>query len=320
MHADTFPLRALLRTAVAILALAFATLAQAADRDTGDTSIRPFRIDIPQAQLDDLQRRLKHTRWPDKETVADASQGAQLARVQALVEHWRTRYDWRRTEARLNAYPQFVTAIDGVDIHFLHIRSPHADALPLIMTHGWPGSVIELLEVIGPLTNTTGISRLCRGGSSSSTVAGVRPLRRSWRKVGSQTRGRSPLPLRERGGGEGFEQAAAPQAASKARACARCSPSPQPSPVEGEGVLERFALQLCLRRGSVVGDQRAALSGSHRKAPGFAGGWLLPRLTAARPRMRSTWCCLRCRATASPASRLRRVGTAIASPAPGTRS
>jgi hypothetical protein len=156
MHADTFPLRALLRTAVAILALAFATLAQAADRDTGDTSIRPFRIDIPQAQLDDLQRRLKHTRWPDKETVADASQGAQLARVQALVEHWRTRYDWRRTEARLNAYPQFVTAIDGVDIHFLHIRSPHADALPLIMTHGWPGSVIELLEVIGPLTNTTG--------------------------------------------------------------------------------------------------------------------------------------------------------------------
>jgi pimeloyl-ACP methyl ester carboxylesterase len=126
-----------------------------ASSQTANDAIRPFRIAVPQADLDDLQRRLAATRWPDKETVADQSQGAQLARVQALVEHWRTRYDWRKTEARLNVLPQFMTEIDGVDIHFIHVRSPHADALPLIMTHGWPGSIIELLKVIDPLTNPT---------------------------------------------------------------------------------------------------------------------------------------------------------------------
>lgn len=117
--------------------------------------IRPFRIAVPQTDLDDLQRRLAATRWPDEETVSDQSQGAPLARVQALVDYWRTAYNWRKTEARLNALPQFITEIDGVDIHFIHVRSPHADALPLIMTHGWPGSIIELLKVIDPLTNPT---------------------------------------------------------------------------------------------------------------------------------------------------------------------
>jgi pimeloyl-ACP methyl ester carboxylesterase len=122
----------------------------------------PFRISVPQAQLDDLQRRLNATRWPDRETVSDASQGAQLERVQAVVEYWGTRYDWRKTEARLNAYPQYLMNINGVDIHFVHVRSPHANALPLLVTHGWPGSIIELMKVIDQLTNPTK-----HGGSAS---------------------------------------------------------------------------------------------------------------------------------------------------------
>ncbi len=121
----------------------------------GDKSIRPFRIHIPDAELADLRRRVLATRWPDRETVADASQGVQLARLQALVRYWGTTYDWRKTEKKLNALPQFVTTIDGLDIQFIHVRSPHANALPLVMTHGWPGSPLELLKVIGPLTNPT---------------------------------------------------------------------------------------------------------------------------------------------------------------------
>lgn len=115
-------------------------------------SIRPFAISIPQADIDDLHRRLASCRWPDEEPVPDQSQGAKLADVQKLVAHWRDGYDWRRCEAELNAYPQFLTEIDEVDIHFLHVRSPHAGALPLILTHGWPGSVIEFMKAIGPLT------------------------------------------------------------------------------------------------------------------------------------------------------------------------
>jgi len=117
--------------------------------------IRPFHAEIPEAEVTDLRRRLAATRWPDKETVADQSQGAQLAKMQELVSYWATDYDWRNAEARLNALPQFVTEIDGLDIHFIHVRSQHEDALPLIMTHGWPGSVIELLHVIEPLTDPT---------------------------------------------------------------------------------------------------------------------------------------------------------------------
>jgi pimeloyl-ACP methyl ester carboxylesterase len=117
--------------------------------------VRPFRIDVPEEELAELRRRIAATRWPSKELVEDRSQGVQLAPIQELARYWVTEYDWRRCEARLNALPQFVTEIDGLDIHFIHVRSPHPDALPLIITHGWPGSVIELLEVIGPLTDPT---------------------------------------------------------------------------------------------------------------------------------------------------------------------
>jgi len=119
------------------------------------TAIRPFRIEVPKEQLADLRRRIEATRWPSGELVADRSQGVQLATLQALARYWATEYDWRRSEARLNALPQFTTEIDGVEIHFIHIRSRHENAMPLIMTHGWPGSVIELLDTIGPLTDPT---------------------------------------------------------------------------------------------------------------------------------------------------------------------
>jgi pimeloyl-ACP methyl ester carboxylesterase len=117
--------------------------------------IRPFRIEIPEEQLEDLRRRIAATRLPSKELVRDRSQGVQLATIQELARYWTTDYDWRACEARLNALPQFVTEIDGVEIHFIHVKSRHEDALPLIMTHGWPGSVVELLEVVGPLTDPT---------------------------------------------------------------------------------------------------------------------------------------------------------------------
>jgi pimeloyl-ACP methyl ester carboxylesterase len=119
------------------------------------TEIRPFHVDIPQEEIDELRRRIAATRWPTKELVDDRSQGVQLAAMQALARYWTTEYDWRRCEARLNALPQFKTQIDGVDVHFIHVRSPHENALPLIMTHGWPGSVVELLETVGPLTDPT---------------------------------------------------------------------------------------------------------------------------------------------------------------------
>ncbi|MFC3502051.1 epoxide hydrolase family protein [Micromonospora krabiensis] len=117
--------------------------------------IRPFTVQIPDADLADLRRRIAATRWPDRETVPDQSQGTQLATVQALARYWEQEYDWRKVEARLNSLPQFLTEIDGLDIHFIHVRSKHEDALPLIVTHGWPGSIIEQLKIIGPLTDPT---------------------------------------------------------------------------------------------------------------------------------------------------------------------
>jgi pimeloyl-ACP methyl ester carboxylesterase len=116
-------------------------------------AIRQFKLEVPQAELDDLQRRLAATRWPEKEAVGDWTQGSPLAKVQALVAHWRNGYDWRKAEKRLNDLGQFKTEIDGLDIHFLHVRSKHANALPLLITHGWPGSVMEFMKVIGPLTD-----------------------------------------------------------------------------------------------------------------------------------------------------------------------
>ncbi|RZT39343.1 epoxide hydrolase family protein [Cupriavidus agavae] len=120
-----------------------------------DESIRPFKVHVPQAQLDELRQRIAATRWPDQELVKDESQGIQLARVKALVQYWGKDYDWRKAEAQLNALPQFVTRIDGVDIQFIHVRSRHPNAMPLILTHGWPGSIFEFVKTIGPLTDPT---------------------------------------------------------------------------------------------------------------------------------------------------------------------
>ena len=148
------------RTAVASLALAAAIPTVAGDNSTpgtkGDrTAIRPFRIKVPEAELKDMRSRIKATKWPERETVADASQGVQLATMQKLARYWAIDYDWRKVEAKLNAVPNFITGIDGLDIHFIHVRSKHANALPLIVTHGWPGSIIEQLKIIDPLVNPT---------------------------------------------------------------------------------------------------------------------------------------------------------------------
>src|SRR5687767_10288750 len=129
--------------------------ASAARTPTEDQSIRPFRASIPEKELVELRRRIAATRWPTRELVEDRSQGVQLAMLRELARYWATEYDWRKCEARLNALPQFTTEIDGVDIHFIHVRSRYENALPLIMTHGWPGSVVELLETVGPLTDPT---------------------------------------------------------------------------------------------------------------------------------------------------------------------
>lgn len=133
-------------------------------------AIKPFRVNFPQSELDELRRRVLATRWPDRETVDDQSQGVQLKTLQALVQHWGTAYDWRKAEARLNAVPQFTTEIDGLEIHFIHVRSQHQGALPLLVTHGWPGSVFELLNAIDPLVNPT-----AHGGSAADAFDVVIP-------------------------------------------------------------------------------------------------------------------------------------------------
>ena len=157
------------RTAIGVLSLGLCVLSStgladesssviigpAAAAQTDGQSIRPFTVRVPRAALDDLRKRIRATRWPDKETVADASQGAQLEKLQELVRYWGSDYDWRKVEARLNSLPQFMTTIDGVDIHFIHVRSRHKNALPVIVTHGWPGSIIEQLKIIDPLINPT---------------------------------------------------------------------------------------------------------------------------------------------------------------------
>lgn len=145
------------RTIFAAVALMSAAtlLPPASGAAFADDVIRPFKIEVPQGDLDDLRRRLLATRWPDRETVKDQSQGVQLEKLRPLVEYWSADYDWRKAEAKLNALPQFITEIDGLEIQFAHIQSRHKDAMPLIMTHGWPGSIFELLKVIGPLTDPT---------------------------------------------------------------------------------------------------------------------------------------------------------------------
>jgi pimeloyl-ACP methyl ester carboxylesterase len=126
-----------------------------ANQPADDLTIRPFRVQVPDSELQELRRRILATRWPEAETVPDGSQGVQLATMRKLATYWATEYDWRKCEARLNALPQFITTIDGLDIHFIHVRSKHANALPVIVTHGWPGSVVEQLKIVGPLTDPT---------------------------------------------------------------------------------------------------------------------------------------------------------------------
>src|ERR671914_288016 len=135
-----------------------------------EVAVRPFRIDVPEEDLVDLRRRIEATQWPEKETVEDQSQGPRLATMQALARYWAEEYDWRKCEAKLKALPHFITEIDGLDIHFIHVRSKHEDALPLIVTHGWPGSIIEQLKIIDPLTNPT-----AHGGSASDAFDVVIP-------------------------------------------------------------------------------------------------------------------------------------------------
>src|SRR5262249_14031230 len=137
---------------------------------TNADAIRPFSFHAPQAKLDELRRRIAATQWPEKETVADQSQGVPLATMQELARHWMTGFDWRRVEERLNALPQFITEIDGLDIHFIHLRSKHENALPLIVTHGWPGSITEQMKIIDPLTNPT-----AHGGNVSDAFDVVVP-------------------------------------------------------------------------------------------------------------------------------------------------
>ena len=150
------------------------TPATVTDRPTEQTTdrsaIRPFRVDVPEVELTELRKRINATRWPERETVTDASQGVQLATMRALARYWATEYDWRKVEARLQALPHFVTEIDGLDIHFIHVRSKHENALPVIVTHGWPGSVVEQLKIIDPLTNPT-----AHGGSASDAFDVVIP-------------------------------------------------------------------------------------------------------------------------------------------------
>jgi pimeloyl-ACP methyl ester carboxylesterase len=185
MPADTFPpipsrrhfmgVAAAAVAAGALSQLAFAepnqTITEVAKAKGGDkTALRPLRVHVPESQLAELRRRVKATKWPERETVKDASQGVQLVTMQNLARYWSTSYDWRKVEARLNALPQFVTEIDGLDIHFIHVRSKHENALPMIVTHGWPGSIIEQMKIIGPLTNPTAY-----GGSASDAFDLVIP-------------------------------------------------------------------------------------------------------------------------------------------------
>jgi pimeloyl-ACP methyl ester carboxylesterase len=160
--------RSLLASSAAVAALGLLPVELLAA--TGDDGIRPFRIKIPEADLVDLRRRIAATRWPERETVTDRSQGVQLATIEKLARYWETDYDWRKVEARLNALPQFMTNIDGVDIHFIHVRSKLPNALPVIVTHGWPGSIIEQLKIVDPLTNPT-----AHGGSASDAFDVVIP-------------------------------------------------------------------------------------------------------------------------------------------------
>jgi pimeloyl-ACP methyl ester carboxylesterase len=168
MPATSQTRRGVLATAAAVGAVSL--LSERVTAAADGSTIRSFRINVPEEALVDLRRRIAATRWPERETVTDASQGVQLATTQALARYWATEHDWRKIEARINALPNFITEIDGLDIHFIHVRSKHENALPMIVTHGWPGSVIEQMKIIDPLTNPT-----AHGGSASDAFHLVIP-------------------------------------------------------------------------------------------------------------------------------------------------
>ena len=155
---------------VAALPLGLVAIPEGSQAMNDPTAIRPFRVSVPEADLVELRRRINATRWPKRETVTDDSQGVPQATIQQLAQYWGSEYDWRKCEAKLNALPQFLTAIDGLDIHFIHVRSRHENALPVIVTHGWPGSIIEQLKIIDPLTNPT-----AHGGSAADAFDVVIP-------------------------------------------------------------------------------------------------------------------------------------------------
>src|SRR5579859_3387428 len=172
--------RSLLASVAALGVAGLIPASVGAAAETG--AIRPFRVNIAEEVLVDLRRRLAATRWPDRETVADDSQGVPLSTMQKLARYWALDYDWRKVEARLNALPQFITAIDGLDIHFIHVKSKHENALPLIVTHGWPGSIIEQLKIIAPLTDPT-----AHGGSAEDAFHLVIPSRPGYGYSGKPT-------------------------------------------------------------------------------------------------------------------------------------
>ena len=247
------------------------------DKSSDATAIRPFTIEIPEEALAELRRRIEATRWPSRELVDDRSQGVQLATMKELARYWTTEYDWRKCEARLNALPQFTTEVDGVDIHFIHVRSPHEDALPLIMTHGWPGSVVELLETVGPLTDPT-----AHGGDAEDAFHLVLPS----------------IP------GYGFSGEPAEVGWSAARIGQAWAE-----------LMRRIGYTRYVAqggdRGAVVTDAMA------RQAPEGLLGVHINVLTAAPPGTHSTWSCRRYPATASRTNRPSSAGTPTASHARG---
>src|SRR5215207_1914670 len=209
---------------------------------TEGATIRPFHVSVPEAELEDLRARIAATRWPEKETVEDASQGVQLATMQALARYWLTEYDWRKCEARLNAVPQFITEIDGLDIHFVHVRSKHEHALPVVVCHGWPGSVIEQLKIVDLLTDPT-----AHGGSASDAFHVVIPNMPGYGFSGKPTEtgwgpiriGRAWVELMKRLGYERFVAAGGDYGAlvNEYMAGGRDAPaSPEPAPPELLGI------------------------------------------------------------------------------------
>ena len=249
------------------------------ERSTGDTTIRPFTIEIPEAELEDLRARIAATRWPEKEGVEDASQGVQLATMQALARYWETEYDWRKCEARLNAYPQFITEIDGLDIHFVHVRSKHEDALPLIVCHGWPGSFIEQMKIVDLLTDPT-----AHGGSASDAFHVVIPNMPGYGFSGKPTEagwdpiriGRAWVALMKRLGYERFVAAGGDLGAYVTDAMGRQAP---------EALLGIHLNVLTAARrsqGPTAGAVRAGTRGA-RRAHHVLDGWLRHRPGAVHP-------------------------------------